>query len=73
MLLLCKCLLILLSAKKFGVVNCAPSADAATINDSGRDNAELIVKTKSGHLVGQIFTTLLDQRKFFSFQGDSEH
>lgn len=71
MLLLCKCLLILLSARNFGVVNCAPSADTATATANADDSngAAIIVKTKSGDLGGRIATTLLDQRKFFSFQG----
>lgn len=64
MLLLC--LVILLSANVFGVVNCAPSA-AAAVNDS--NEATIIVKTKSGDLVGRTAKTLLDQRNFFSFQG----
>lgn len=59
-MLLCKCLLILLSVVNFGV-NCAPKS---------LDSNELkVVKTKSGDLFGRTATTLLDQRTFYSFQG----
>lgn len=54
-----KYLLILLSVAYFGV-NCAPKSVS---------NESPIVKTKSGELLGKVSTTLLDQRKFYSFQG----
>lgn len=54
-----KYLLIFFAIAHFSV-NCAPK----------RSFDELpIVKTKSGDIIGSIATTLLDQRKFFSFQG----
>lgn len=58
-MLLNKHLLILLSVTYFGA-NSAPASDS---------NELPIVKTKNGDVLGSIATTLLDQRKFFSFQG----
>lgn len=43
----------------FGV-NCAPNLNS---------NEPIIVKTKSGDLLGHMAITLLDQRKYYSFQG----
>lgn len=58
-MLLYKYLLILLSVIYNGV-NSAPNS---------KTDDKPIVITKSGQLVGKITTTLLDKRKFFSFQG----
>lgn len=54
-----KYLLIFLAIAHFSV-NCAPKHSFDELP---------IVKTKSGDIIGSISTTLLDQRKFFSFQG----
>lgn len=54
-----KYLPILLSILCFGV-NCAPKSVTSE---------SPVVKTKSGELLGKVATTLLDQRKFYSFQG----
>lgn len=43
------------------VNHCAPSTSSI--------EPPPIVKTKNGELIGKIATTLLDQRKFFSFRG----
>lgn len=58
-MLLCKQLLILLSVTYCGV-NGAPKSQF---------DESPTVKTKSGELLGKISTTLLDKRKFYSFQG----
>lgn len=55
-----KYFLILLSFAYFGVY-CAPKS----LSDDGSP----IVTTKNGEILGKVATTLLDQRKFFSFQG----
>lgn len=54
-----KYLLILLSVLCFGV-NCAPKSVSSE---------SPMVKTNSGELLGKVLTTLLDQRKFYSFRG----